>query len=112
MLIDRYPPGGVFARVPEVADQTGPVLVRLDRLLDDDGLYRQVRADLAGRYRLTLVHGRHSPPVEVILRLLVVQHLYAGSYQEPVERVADALVLRWFCRVHFHPVPTKAPVRA
>ena len=108
MLIDRYPPEDVFARVPELADQTDPVLVRLDRLLDDDGLYRQVRADLAGRYRLTLVHGRHSTPVEVILRLLVVQHLYAWSYQETVERVADSLVLRWFCRVYFQRVPTKA----
>jgi IS5 family transposase len=44
----------------------------------------------------------------VLLRLLVVQHLYAWSYQETVERVADSLVLRWFCRVYFHRVPTKA----
>jgi transposase, IS5 family len=33
--------------------------------------------------------------------------LYAWSYEETVERVADSLVLRWFCRVYFHPVPTK-----
>ena len=98
----------VFARVPAWAAQTDPVLVRWDRLLDDDGLDRQVRADLAGRYRLTLVHGRHSTPAEVILRLLVVQHLYAWSYLETVERVADSLVLRWFCRVYFQRGPTKA----
>jgi IS5 family transposase len=108
MLIDRYPPEDVFARVPELADQTDPVLVQLDRLLDDDALYQQVRHDLAQRYRLTLVHGRHSTPAEVLLRLLVVQHLYAWSYQETVERVADSLVLRWFCRVYFHRVPDKA----
>src|SRR5258706_15031865 len=108
MLVDRYPVEDVFARVPELAEQTDPVLVQLDQLLDDDDLYQQVRADLAGRYRLTLVHGRHSTPVEVILRLLVVQHLYAWSYQETVERVADSLVLRWFCRVYFQRVPTKA----
>ena len=36
MLVDRYPPEDVFARVPELADQTDPVLVQLDRLLDDD----------------------------------------------------------------------------
>ena len=41
--------------------QTDPVLVQLDRLLDDDQIYQQVRADLACRYRLTPVHGRHSP---------------------------------------------------
>jgi len=107
MLVDRYPVEDVFARVPELADQTDPVLVQLDRLLDDDHLYAQVRADLAHRYRLTPVHGRHSTPAEVLLRLLVVQHLYAWSYQETVERVADSLVLRWFCRVYFQRVPHK-----
>jgi len=108
MLIDRYEPEDVFAWVPELAEQTDPVLVQLDRLLDDDQLYAQVRGDLARRYRLTLVHGRHSTPAEVLLRLLVVQHLYAWSYGETVERVADSLVLRWFCRVYFRRVPTKA----
>jgi IS5 family transposase len=39
------------------------------------------------------------------MRLLVVQHLYAWSYQETVQRVADSLVLRWFCRVYFQHVP-------
>lgn len=108
MLIDRYRPEDVFARVPELADQTDPVLVELDQLLDDDQLYQQVRADLARRYRLTLVHGRPSTPAEVLLRLFVVQHLYAWSYQETVERVADSLVLRWFVRVYFQRVPSKA----
>jgi IS5 family transposase len=110
MLIDRYEPEDVFARVPELAEQTDPVLVELDRLLDDDQRDARGRADLAQRSRLTPVHGRHSTPAEVLLRLLVVQHLYAWSYQETVERVADSLVLRWFCRVYFHHVPTKAPL--
>ena len=105
MLIDRYPPEDVFARVPELASQTDPVLVQLDRLLDDDDLYRQVRADLARRYRLTLVHGRHSTPGEVLLRLLVVKHLYQWSFAETVQRVADSLVLRWFCRLYFRRAP-------
>jgi len=105
MLIDRYAPEEVFARVPELADQTDPVLVELDHLLDDDTLYQQVHSDLAHRYRLTSAHGRHSTPAEVLMRLLVVQHLYAWSYQETVQRVADSLVLRWFCRVYFQHVP-------
>jgi transposase, IS5 family len=108
MLIDRYDPEDVFARVPEVAAQTDPVLKRLDQLLEDDQLYRQVRADLGKRYRLTLVHGRHSTPVEVILRLLLCKHLYGWSYEETIERVADSLVLRWFCRVYFQTVPDKS----
>jgi transposase, IS5 family len=108
MLVDRYAPEDVFARVPELAAQTDLVLVALDHLLDDDHLYRQVRADLARRYPLTPVHGRHSTPAEVLLRLLVVQHLYTWSYAETVERVADSLVLRWFCRIYFRRVPNKA----
>jgi IS5 family transposase len=105
MLTDRYQLEDVFARVPELAGQTDPVLAALDRLLDDDGLYQQVRGDLVRRYQWTAVHGRPSTPAEVLLRLLVVQHLYAWSYQETVARVADSLVLRWFVRVYFRRVP-------
>jgi hypothetical protein len=79
MLIDKHPAEDVFARVPEVAAQTDPVLKQLDVLLDDDKLYQQVRDDLAKRYRWTLVLGRHSTPVEVILRMLLCKHLYQWS---------------------------------
>jgi IS5 family transposase len=105
VLVDRYAPEDVFARVPELAADTDPVLVQLDRLLDDDELFDRVRADLARRYRLTTCHGRHSTPAEATLRLLVVQHLYAWSYRETVRRVGDSLVLRWFCRLYFRRVP-------
>ena len=105
MLIDRHPYEDVFARVPELAGRTDPVLHHLDQLLDDDLLYARVRADLATRYPLTLVHGRPSTPVEVLLRLLLIKHLYHWSYRETERRVADSLVLRWFCRVYFQSVP-------
>lgn len=49
MLIDRYEPADVFARMPGLADQTDPVLVQLDRLLGDDQFYVRLRADLAHR---------------------------------------------------------------
>ena len=39
------------------------------------------------------------------MRLVVVQHLYAWSYAQTVERVADSLVLRWFCRLYFQRAP-------
>ena len=44
------------------------------------------------------------------MRLLVVQHLYAWSYQETVARVTDSVVLRWFCRVSFQHVPVATTV--
>jgi len=105
MLIDSYPSEDVFARVPELAHHTDPVLRQLDALLEDDRLYQQVRADLGRRYPLTMVAGCHSTPGEAILRLLVVKHLYNWSYRETEERVADSLVLRWFCRIYFQAVP-------
>jgi IS5 family transposase len=89
----HYPPEDVFARVPELADQTAPVLVQLDRLLEDDRLFQQVRADLVQRYRRTAVLGRHSTPAKALLRLLVVKHLYGWSFEETEERVADSLRL-------------------
>jgi len=37
--------------------------------------------------------------------MLILKHLYQWSYKECEGRVADSLVLRWFCRVAFHEVP-------
>jgi transposase, IS5 family len=105
MLVDRYDPEDVFARVPQMAQRIDPVLKELDQLLSDDQLYQQVRADFGKRYRWTLVHGRHSTPVEVILRLLIVKHLHQWSYQETEEQVDQNLILRWFCRLYWAPVP-------
>src|SRR5438270_5397515 len=105
MLIDRYAPEDVFAPVPELAGQTDPELKILDVLLDDDQLFRQLKADLARRFPHTADRGRHSTPVEAILRLLLVKHLHNWSFQETQERVNDSLVLRWFCRVYFRRVP-------
>ena len=105
MLIDCYAQEDVFARVTEVAAQTDPVLKYLDGLLDDDGLFTQVKVDLARRLSHTLHFGGHSTPVEVILRMLIIKHLHQWSFQETEERVNDNLVLRWFCRVYFRRVP-------
>ncbi len=105
MLVDRYQAEDVFARVPQMAERIDPVLRELDQLLEDDTLYRQVRADFGKRYRWTLVHGRHSTPVEVLLRLLIVKHLHQWSYQDTEEQVDQNLILRWFCRLYWAPVP-------
>jgi len=74
-------------------------------LLDDDLLLTHVKADLARRHPRTLGCGRHSTPVEVILRLLVCKHLSQWSFQETQDRVNASLILRWFCRIYFEQVP-------
>src|SRR5216683_4111933 len=105
MLIDRYLKEDIFARVPKMTQRIDPVLQQLDQLLDDDEVYRQVRADFGKRYRSTLVHGRHSTPVEVLLRMLLLKHLFGWSYQETEDRVDESLVLRWFSRLFWEPAP-------
>ncbi|HSH82300.1 MAG TPA: ISNCY family transposase [Herpetosiphonaceae bacterium] len=105
MLRDRYEPLNLFALVPTLGMALEPVLARLDSLLDDDTLFQAVKADLARRRPRTRIDGRPSTPVEVILRMLVVKHLYGWSYEQTEQWVADSLVLRQFCRVYAERVP-------
>jgi IS5 family transposase len=105
MLRDRYEPLDLFTLVPTLGMTMEPVLVRLDALLDDDALFQAVKADLACRRPRTRIDGRPSTPVEVVLRMLVVKHLYGWSYEQTERWVADSLVLRQFCRVYAERVP-------
>ena len=105
MLRDRYEPMNLFTLVPALSYTIDRVLAQLDTLLDDDRLFQTVKADLAKRFPRTEVDGRPSTPVEVILRLLVVKHLYDWSYAQTEHFVSDSLVLRQFCRVYFERVP-------
>ena len=82
MLRDRYAPLDLFALVPKRQLELDPALAQLDQLLEDDALCQRVRADLARRDPKITTRGRHSTPVEVILRLLVVKRLYQWSYEE------------------------------
>jgi transposase, IS5 family len=105
MLRDRYDPMNLFDLVPALSLELDPVLAQLDRLLDDDTLFQAVKIDLAKRHPRTLLDGRPSTPVEVILRLLVVKHLYRWSYEHTEQWVSDSLILRQFCRVYAEAVP-------
>ncbi len=105
MLRDRYEPMNLFTLVPALSYTIDRVLAQLDTLLDDDRLFQTVKADLAKRFPRTEVDGRPSTPVEVILRLLVVKHLYDWSYAQTEHFVSDSLVLRQFCRVYLQRVP-------
>jgi IS5 family transposase len=105
MLRDRYEPMNIFALVPALSFTIEPTLARLDSLLDDDLLFQQVKEDLSRRFRRTLIDGRPSTPVEVILRMLVIKHLHGWSYAQAERWVNDSLVLRQFCRIYLRPVP-------
>ena len=105
MIVDRYPAQNLWALVPTLLADFEPELRDLDRLLDDDVIVQQVRADMSRRHRHSRTAGRHSTPVEVAVRLLVITRLYGWSYAQVEHFVADSRMLRQFCRVYLQPVP-------
>jgi hypothetical protein len=56
-------------------------LAELDQLLEDEKLLILLESDLCQRYHRTTKTGRHSTPVEVILRMLTLKHLRNHSLQ-------------------------------
>jgi IS5 family transposase len=105
MIVDRYDPINLFELVPKLKLEMDPELAHLDRLLDDDVLFERVKANLSRRYPNSGRLGRHSTPVEVILRMLVVKRLYGWSYKQTERFVSDSIVLRQFCRLYLEAAP-------
>ena len=108
MLIDKHEADNILKRIPGLTIKMSPELATIDQVLDNDELFCMIRDDLAQRYPKTLTAGRKSTPVEVILRMLTIKHLYDLSYERTVLQVADSLVLRQFCRVYFEAVPDQS----
>ena len=105
MLRDRHEFDPFFwTSVERLAIKMDPELAEIDHILEDDELFRLIRADLSRNRPQTLYTGRNSTPVEVIIRMLAVRRLYSLSYEKTERYVSDSLVLRWFCRVYFNPV--------
>jgi IS5 family transposase len=105
MIVDRHDPINLFEMVPKLKLEFEPELVELDVLLEDDALFKLVKTDLLKRYPHSERLGRHSTPVEVILRMLVVKRLYNWSYQQTEHFVCDSIVLRQFCRLYLESAP-------
>jgi transposase, IS5 family len=110
MLITRAPFDEELAHVPEEATRSDFLLQRLDELPDDEDVLEHVRADLARRYRLTTLHGRHSTPVEVILRLFVLKQLFNWGFEPTEKQVRKSPLLQWFCRIADARVPDDTPL--
>src|SRR3712207_6632940 len=105
MIVNRYHPINLFEMMPKLKLEFEPELAQLDELLDDDELFNLVKADLVKRYPNSGKLGRHSTPVEVILRMLVVKRLYGFSYEQTERFVSDSIVLRQFCRLYLESAP-------
>jgi len=105
MLVEQYPLDKRFEELARHFPAMDRELEKIDQYLEDEQLYRWIKADLSKRYPKTKETGRNSTPVEVVLRMLVVKRLYGYSYEETVARVSDSLNLRRFCRVYLQDVP-------
>lgn len=105
MLREHYAVDKLFDEIAVHFPKTDPALAKVEVYLEDEKLYRLIKKDLSKRWPKTLETGRHSTPVEVILRMLVVKRLYHYSYEDTERNVSDSLNLRRFCRVYLHEVP-------
>jgi transposase, IS5 family len=105
MLRDSYAEDKVFAEVIELVPQMESGLAAISQYLEDDELFRLIRVDFSKRWKNTLLTGRNSTPVEVVLRMLVVKRLYQYSYEETERVVSDSLTLRQFCRLYLNEAP-------
>jgi len=82
-----------------------PALRRIDEVLEDEELVDLV-ADALGRRRPgSRRQGRPGTPAEVVLRMLVLKHLYDWSFDECEREVRGSLVYRAFCRIDCERVP-------
>jgi IS5 family transposase len=108
MLVEQYPLDKHFEELARHFPAMDRELTKIDQYLEDEQLYRWIKADLSKRYPKTQETGRNSTPVEVVLSIydvLVVKRLYGYSYEDTVARVSDSLNLRRFCRVYLNDVP-------
>ncbi|MCB0062461.1 MAG: ISNCY family transposase [Caldilineaceae bacterium] len=111
MLRDRYESDAEFwALIEKLTIEMEAELAAIDKLLDDDELYKLIQHDFGQRYPKTLKTGRYSSPVEVLLRMLTVKRLYSWTYRETEWHVRDSLVMRLFCRIYWEAVPDYSTV--
>ena len=82
-----------------------PALRRIDEVLEDEALIDQVEEALRRRRPQSGVRGRPGTPVAVVLRMLVLKHLYQWSFEECEREVRGSLVYRAFCHIGCEAVP-------
>src|SRR5207247_6582436 len=85
-----------------------PTLRQIDTLLDDDVLIDRVTEALAQRHPQSQRRGRVGTPATVVLRMLVLKHLFDWSLGGCEREVRGSLVYRAFWRIGGERVPEGA----
>lgn len=88
------------------ADKLWPEsLRRIDALLEDEAVLETVAHALEARWPQSRRCGRPGTPVEVVVRMVILKHLYRWSYDELEREVRANLVYRAFARIGCQSVP-------
>ncbi len=80
-------------------------LRRIDTLLEDEAVIEAVATALEARWPQSRRRGRPGTPADVVLRMLVLKHLFDWSYDELEREVRANLVYRAFTRIDAGGVP-------
>jgi IS5 family transposase len=78
---------------------------KIDEFLSDEDLVERVAEALGRRRPRSTTRGRPSTPAEVVLRMLVLKHLFDWSFEECEREVRASLFYRAFCRIDCETVP-------
>ena len=106
MVRRQHPQRSVFEMILPDGDQLwDPELRRIDEVLDDEALIDTLQEALSRRWPKSHLRGRPGTPVAVVLRLLVLKHLYDWSFADCVREVRGSLIYRAFCRIDCERVP-------
>jgi IS5 family transposase len=80
-------------------------LRRIDTLLEDDAVIEVVAQALETRWPESRRRGRPGTPAEVVIRMLILKHLFDWSYDDLEQEVRANLVYRAFTRIDAGEVP-------
>jgi IS5 family transposase len=80
-------------------------LRRIDTLLEDEAVIEVVAQALEARWPQSRRRGRPGTPAEVVIRMLILKHLFDWSYDDLEQEVRANLVYRAFTRIDAEEVP-------
>ncbi len=106
MVRSRHLERSVFeVLLPDAAKLWPADLRRIDALLEDEAVLEPIVAALVHRWLQSRRRGRPGTPAEVVLRMLILKHLYGLSYDALEREVRANLVYRAFARIGCGAVP-------
>jgi IS5 family transposase len=80
-------------------------LRKIDTLLEDEAVIEAVAQGMERRWPQSRRRGRPGTPAEVVLRMLLLKHLFDWSYDDLEREVRANLVYRAFTRIDAEEVP-------